>query len=324
MDDFENKLSRMLEASAEELHPSVEGLVAEGGRAGVRKRRLRRGRQVVGATLAVAAVVAAASLVNTGHGTAQSAGPATTGTASVRPSASVTPSATPSATASVAPSATAEPDRDITWQAMLKILHDQLPPGAKLSRLDPYAMKRSTYPDMLPVVVDYDDGNGPSMLEVTIYPVGQSTPVPKVDCAAFPGEEGQDRGPRQPGYEKSSCQVTKYPDGGWLETAVPGTDSNGQYAEFVRLYRPADRLVIGVTASNAILETDAVPPAGGTYRLTRAKPPLGLEGWTALLKSPQWQLKVDKSVLDAGEAFAATVSRTACPENVKPAECKID
>lgn len=55
---------------------------------------------------------------------------------------------------------------------MLKILHDQLPPGGQLAKLNTFAVKFNTGPQRRYVELQYNDGAGPStvMLDVSDAP----------------------------------------------------------------------------------------------------------------------------------------------------------
>ncbi|MGF1429637.1 hypothetical protein [Kitasatospora sp. LaBMicrA B282] len=335
--DFEDDLTRMLQRSVDELDPPVAVLVAEGDREGRRRRRVRRQLQAAGAALTVAAVVAGGVLVSgLGRGgehltVAAATGGAARGTVSGTPAASAagTPSgaATPSSAASpsgaATPSGAAAPgagaavpvaaDRDITWQAMVKTLADQLPPGAKFSAVNPFGIVFNTNATSRYAEFRYDDGAGAStvMLSMSVA----ANPQQMRNCADWHG--GSDEGPRRPGYEQPSCQVTPLPDGSTMLSLVTGTDGYGLYDEEVTLFR-ADGLTLQITAANAVLSDSgtSVPPV----TVTRDRPPVGLPGWQAIAQSPQWQFKVPQSVLDAGAAFAKDIPRLPCPSGYDPAK----
>lgn len=204
---------------------------------------------------------------------------------------------------------------------MLKILHDQLPPGGQLAELDTYAVKFRGNANTRYVQLQYNDGAGAStvMLSVTNAPVPTGIRAPKTDCVDWKGgtDEGRDR---KPGYEKPSCLATVRPDGTRVFEYITGTDGFGLYDEAVDVDRP-DGTQVSITAANATLDQVA---AGPGITVTRDKPPVGLPGWEAIALSPQWQMKVPQSVVDAGAAFAKTVGRLPCPSDVKAADCVID
>ncbi|PBC70568.1 hypothetical protein BX265_5112 [Streptomyces sp. TLI_235] len=323
---LEDDLTGMLAESVHELSPPVSVMVAEGKRAGRRRLKIRRSLQAVGAAAVVAALVSTVAVLGPrpgGSDTVQAAGPATgAGTGSSAP-ASV-PSAGgagkggSSASPSPSPSAPAEPaTANLSWQAMLKILSDLLPPGAHLGNLDPFAVKFRTGADARYIELQYNDGHGASTVMVEVSRGGRPSPV---TCENWGG--GSDEGTRKPGYEKPVCLFEQLPDGGTLRSFVTGTDVAGLYDEMVHLVRP-DGVTVSVTAANATL--DQYTGQGGLpITVTRDRPPLGLAGWKDVARSPKWQFKVPQSVADAGVAFARTVSRFPCPKDAKKADCVID
>ncbi|WP_329582816.1 hypothetical protein OG500_22360 [Kitasatospora sp. NBC_01250] len=331
--DFEDDLTGMLLESVHELDPPVAAMVAEGGRAGRQRRRIRRGLQTAGAAAMVAALVTVGAVVTQRGGSSQSTA-ASAVSASPSPPAGTAPAATPtagaSASAAASPStgatAAAEPaTADLSWQAMLKILHDQLPPGGQLAKLNTFAVKFNTGPQRRYVELQYNDGAGPStvMLDVSdapppTMPGKPGAPVP-LTCANWMGgtDEGHDR---KPGYEHPTCQERQLPDGTKVFSYITGTDGYGLYDEAVKVSRP-DGTQVSITAANATLDQVA---AGPGITVTRDKPPVGLPGWEAIALSPQWQMKIPQSLADAGVAYARTVTRLPCPQGSKPADCVID
>ncbi|GAB2710285.1 hypothetical protein [Kitasatospora kifunensis] len=320
--DFEDDLTEMLVKSVDELDPPIALMIAEGSRDGRRRRRIRRGLQVAGAAVVVAALVTAGAVVGLGSsGSSHSMQAADATAASGGPSAS--PSASASASASLSASPSTQPaTADLTWQAMLKILNDQLPPGAQLGKLDTYAVKFNDNAHTRYVELQYNDGAGASTVMVTVSnaPIPTGIRAPMTDCTNWKG--GVDEGGRKPGYEHPSCQVRQLPDGTKVLGYITGTDGYGLYDESVKVFRP-DGTEVSITAANATLDQYTGTP-GPNLTVTRDKPPVGLPGWEAIAQSPQWQMKVPQSVVDAGVAFAKTVSRLPCPQDTKPGDCDID
>ncbi|MCX4749736.1 hypothetical protein OG455_30200 [Kitasatospora sp. NBC_01287] len=326
--EFEDELTRMLTESIDELEPPVAAMVAEGGRTGRRRKRLRRGLQAVGAATTVGALVALGAVAGLGHGTASpvgvaaaaspSASAAAVGAASASPGAGAGASAGASASASASAGAgTPSGTLDVTWQALAKTLHDQLPPGGQLAELDPSGIHFNTTDTRRYVELQYNDGAGASTVMIEVGDTGAKG-VGIMTCDHWGG--GSNEGPRRPDYEQPSCQVTQLPGGGSMISLVTGTDTVGLYDESVRVLRP-DGVYVSITAANATLD-DTAPAPGIT--VTRDRPPVGLAGWQAIAQSPAWQFKVSQSVLDAGAEFARTISRLPCPSDAKKADCVID
>ncbi|MFI9269582.1 hypothetical protein ACIGXM_02465 [Kitasatospora sp. NPDC052896] len=314
--DFEEDLTRMLAESVEELDPPVAVMVAAGSRTGRRRRRLRRGLRTVGAAAVAAGVVAVCATLGVGRG-----GPRVVPAASAP--ASVSASAVPSAGASAATSASPSIDpallRDITWQGLLGIFHDQLPPGAQLAKLDPYAVKFRNSATSRYIELQYDDGAGASTVMVELSKFAPGYTPPAIDCTGWHG--GTDEGPRKPDYDKPACQAAQLPDGSRMVGYITATDVVGLYDDAVKLVRP-DGTYLSITAANATLD-QYTGQHGPAITVTRDKPPLGLAGWEAIAQSPQWQFRVPQSVLDAGAAFATGVSHLPCPQGSKPGDCDI-
>ncbi|WP_030268318.1 hypothetical protein [Streptomyces sp. NRRL B-24484] len=330
---LEDDLNGMFAESVHELSPPVGEMVAEGKRAGRRRLRTRRMLQAAGAAAVAAAVVTAVAVAVPRPDGARVAGPSSGGTAqpptagaSAAGPATASPSTGKGAAGAepgkgaVSPgtSPAAEPGTaDLTWQAMTKILSDLLPPGARLGNLNPFGVKFNTKPDERYVELEYDDGHGASTVMLTVSRGRAPSPV---TCENWHG--GSDEGTRKPGYEKPLCKTEDLPDGGRVRMFVTGTDMVGLYDEMVELTRP-DGVTVQVVAANATLD-QYTGQKGVPITVTRDRPPLGLDGWKALVQSPRWQLRVPQSVVDAGRAFAKTVSRFPCPDDVKPADCRID
>ncbi|MFD9128677.1 hypothetical protein [Kitasatospora sp. NPDC059571] len=324
---LEDDLTGLLVESVGELSPPVAEMVAQGKAAGRRRIRVRRAAQAAGAALTVAAMVTAGAVVGlgrSGHDPVGAAAPAASG-----------PAAGGGASTAASPSPTGEPANAVmTWQAMLKILSDELPPGGHLADLDPFAVKFNTAPTSRYIELQYDDGRGPSTVMLTLThradPPASGRPdasgravVPPASaftCATWRG--GSDEGPRRPGSEKPVCEESVLPDGSLMRSYITGVDVVGLYDVAVELTRPnGDR--ISVFAANGTLDRGPGKTGHG-ITITRDRPPLGLAGWQSVLKSPRWQWKVPQSVVDAGAAFAGQVSRFPCPKDVKRTDCVID
>ncbi|MEW1910173.1 hypothetical protein AB0442_17230 [Kitasatospora sp. NPDC085895] len=330
---LEDDLNGMFAESVHELSPPIGEMVAEGKRAGRKRLRIRRTLQAAGAAVAVAAVVTAVAVAGPRPGAAQAEGPAAAGTAppsAVGPSAAGPSAASPSAgkgpagaesgTGTVSPSkgAVAEPGTaDLTWQAMTEILSDLLPPGARLGNLNAFGVKYNTKPNQRYIELEYDDGHGPSTVMLTVSQGGPPSPV---TCETWQG--GSDEGTRKSGYEAPLCRTEQLPDGGRLRMFVTGTDVAGLYDEMMDLTRP-DGTTVQVVAANGTLD-QYTGQKGVPITVTRERPPLGLDGWKALVQSPRWQLKVPQSVVDSGRAFAESVTRFPCPDGAKKGDCTID
>ncbi|MCU7826626.1 hypothetical protein [Kitasatospora sp. DSM 101779] len=330
---LENDLNGMFAESVHELSPPIGEMVAEGKRAGRKRLRIRRTLQAAGAAAVVAAVLTAVAVAGPRPGGARADGPAAGGTAlpsAASPAADVPATASPatgkgpsgeeSGAGTVSPSKGAAAEQgtaDLTWQAMTEILADLLPPGARLGNLNPHGVKFNTKPDERYIELEYDDGHGPSTVMLT---VSKGRPPSPVTCENWQG--GSDEGTRKPGYEKPLCETEQLPDGGRLRMFVTGTDVVGLYDEMVDLTRP-DGTTVQVVAANGTLD-QYTGRKGLPITVTRERPPLGLDGWKALVQSPRWQLKVPQSVVDSGRAFARTVTRFPCPDDARPADCKID
>ncbi|MFE9423890.1 hypothetical protein ACFYNO_13115 [Kitasatospora sp. NPDC006697] len=320
----EDDLSRILQSSVDELRPPVPEMVAEAGRLGRRRRRVRRTLQATGAAATVAALVAGGALLTGGpQHTVSAAG-------TPRPHASVGAVSSPTAAASPSPSAsaTASPSptpeaatADLSWQAMLKILNDQLPPGGKLFNLNTYAVKADNRGPSHYIELQYDDGQGASTVMVTLSQSLTNMPSGFDTCTGWTG--GGDEGPRKPGYLKPSCTLTQLPDGDKLLAYVTGTDVVGLYDIGVKLIRP-NGTYLQIVAANATLDQYHAGQSGVPITVTREQPPLGVAGWSTVAESPLWQDKIPQSLADAGVEFAKTVTRQPCPEGSKPGDCTID
>jgi hypothetical protein len=205
---------------------------------------------------------------------------------------------------------------------MLKILADQLPPGAQLLNLDPGMVKVLNYGHERGFSVQYDDGAGRSTLMVTM--ADRLPPAPSSGAVPFcTGPSPSDQGPRRPGYEQPACAVVHLANGDTLRTWTSATDMVGLYDDAVQLIRPSGEYV-QISAANATLDQHRPGDTGPAITVTRDKPPLGTAGWAAVAESPQWQLRIPRSLADAGVAFAGTVSRFPCAVGLKPADCAID
>ncbi|GAA4844541.1 hypothetical protein [Kitasatospora terrestris] len=320
---LEEDLGRLLGQSVEDVVPPVGDLVAEGMRLGRRRRRLRRGLQAAGAALAVAGAVAAGSLLVPGfvgsepvRAAGAAVGPTGVGPSPARQSPSQ--QAQSSAQPEVSPTPSG-PLVDMTWQAMLKIFADQLPPGGRLLNLDPFAVKFNNVGMSHYIELQYDDGAGPATVMVTL---GRSVRIPGggFSCATWTGSS--DEGPRRAGSEKPMCRETTLPDGAVMTSYITGTDVVGLYDQGVKVERSNGDFV-QIVAANATLDQYA-GQSGPPITVTRDRPPLGLSGWEAIARSALWQQQVPLSTAVAGVEFAKSVGRFPCPEDVKAADCVID
>ncbi|WP_371496368.1 hypothetical protein OG871_10915 [Kitasatospora sp. NBC_00374] len=302
--DLEQRLNGMLEQTVDGLQPPVPAMVGEGTRLG-RRRRLRRRLQLAGAVVAVAALAGAGTLAGLDR---RAGGPGPEAAAPVPVSVS------PSAVASPAPATGAEPTTDLSWQAMLKILSDELPPGARFGNLDAYYMKASS-PGAHELTLEYDDGHGPVTLGVTLRPAVRADQHP-LTCATWGG--GSDEGPRPAGAEPVSCAQRVLADGSSIFSYVTGADFAGLYDEGVQITRP-DGWVLQIVAANGTLNAWS---AAEHITVTRPRPPVGIAGWERVAQSPGWQTKVPQSTADAGVLLARGVSRLECPVADK-AQCEI-
>ncbi|MFG2821382.1 hypothetical protein ACGFX4_18385 [Kitasatospora sp. NPDC048365] len=327
---LEEDLGRLLGQSVEDVMPPVGDLVAEGMRLGRRRRRLRRGLQAAGAALAVAGAVAAGSLVVPGFVGSEpvQAASAAVGPTGVGPSpAQQSPSqqsqsqsqSQSPAQPEVSPAPTG-PLVDMTWQAMLKIFADQLPPGGRLLNLDPFAVKfNNVGMSRHYIELQYDDGAGPATVMVTL---GRSVRMSSggFSCATWTGSS--DEGPRRAGSEKPMCRETTLPDGAVMTSYITGTDAVGLYDQGVKVERSNGDFV-QIVAANATLD-QYTGQSGQPITVTRDRPPLGLSGWEAIARSALWQQQVPLSTAVAGVEFAKSVGRFPCPDDAKAADCVID
>ncbi|GAA5020763.1 hypothetical protein GCM10025734_75270 [Kitasatospora paranensis] len=226
------------------------------------------------------------------------------------------------------PAASAEPATgELTWQAMLRILADTLPPGGHLANLAPTPVKYNSGPSDRYVELEYDDGDGASTLMLSYVhraPSSASSPSGSAGtgsgCKGWPGDS--DRGPRRPGYAQPTCRESLLPDGSRVLTSISGTDPAGLYDLSVAVTRPDGDTVKVVTANATLNQASGKP--GPAVTVTRDRPPLGPDGWLTVLSDPRWQWRVPQSTLDAGLALARQVSRFPCPKDLTASDCAVD
>ncbi|GAA2741706.1 hypothetical protein [Kitasatospora cinereorecta] len=320
---LEDDLTRLLEGSVEELMPPVRAMVAEGVRLGKRRRRVRRAVQAAGSTLVACGVVAAGVLLVPRFGgsadvQAADGAPSSVVSASASGASGAPAGSSPSLSPLPSPSPTG-PMVDMTWQGMLKIFADQLPPGARLTNLDPFAVNYNNRGGEHYIEVQYDDGFGLSTVMVE-FSHGSPGTAGTMSCEGWPG--GSDEGPRKPGNEKPMCRTTTLPDGSLMMSYITGTDVVGLYDQVVKLRR-ADGDYVSVTAANATLDQES-GKGGIPITVTRDRPPLGLSAWEAVVRSPQWQARIPERTAVEAVAYAKSVKRFPCPQGTKPADCVID
>lgn len=266
--DFDDELPDRLREGVNGLRPDVSRLVAGGLERGKRLVRWRRIVQVAaaGAAAAVLSGVAYASpWIGAGgqNGQFQVAAPPTT-------EAAVKPPPKPPAKPELA---------DITPQAALQLLLDQLPDGVKTGEYEGGGGRSDDPPGLIiQAKLKYIERDA-----VTHMTVGFSTT-----------DDGSQKecGEVAPG---DSCAVEQLPDGSTFRLAkhrAPGPD--GVVNWFATLTRP-DGVQILVIEGNAP-EKELVPPS-------RAVPPLSEEQLEAILTSPVWQPELDADYVARAESL---------------------
>jgi hypothetical protein len=273
---FDDELPDRMRGGVDGLQPDVSRLVSGGMARGKRMVRRRRIVQVVaaGATVAVLSGVAYAAPWQGagGNGGLQVAAPPS---ATRSPTLSASPRTSPKATTPATPESK-KGQVDITPQAALQLLLDQLPEDAKTRKYS----GSGGWSTMPPGIIIHDKLQYVQGGAVTHMAVGFST-----------GQENQD-GCGDVGPDES-CDSERLSDGSVFtlsKYSLP--DSGGVVNWFATLTRP-DGVSILIIEGNAA-EKEGVPPS-------RPTPPLSAGQLKAILTSPTWQAKLDPAYVARAE-----------------------
>jgi hypothetical protein len=291
--DLDQELAHAFRAGVADLTAPVAEIAAQSGRLGRRRQRLRRLR-VGGAVLAVAAVGCAGAVAVAPHG-------ARTPAAQAQAASSSGPSS-PTAVASPTAAFTEPADAQLTPEAMVKLLADQLPPGGRFVKYQDTSSDVGPFPET-GTFLSYDDGHGVSHLELTFRKESHPFPSLGFGCAVAGGR------PSGPPAGPVSCHDGYLADGSWEMVQATDAIVPGLYGYQVVLWRPTGYLLVFSEYSGT---TNAY---GHKDTTTRATPPVPLERWQAIAELPQWQPKVPQSLVDAGHRLTAPVPHAPFPES---------